>query len=163
MFLTIELLTSDNQPWNYESWFHFINKSLFIFIHKAANCFFLRENTFWADENKWFFFIAHCLPYGQHYIIGMSWPLWIKLALTRPKSLYISRAVSNFYGTEIKIWTGFGPVCNTKKNWGWLWAYFEVGFFMFSGAIFFVCFLNSIVASALKSCIKFEWIFSSKK
>ena len=34
------------------------------------------------------------------------------------KSLYISRAVSNFYGTEIEIWAGFGPVGNTeKKNW----------------------------------------------
>jgi hypothetical protein len=36
-----------------------------------------------------------------------------------PKSLYISRDVSNFYGTEIEIWAGFGPLDNTekKKNW----------------------------------------------
>ena len=27
-----------------------------------------------------------------------------------PKSLYITHAVSNFYGTEIGIWAGFGPV-----------------------------------------------------
>jgi hypothetical protein len=33
------------------------------------------------------------------------------------KSLYISRAVSNFFGTEIEILAGFGPVGNTKKNW----------------------------------------------
>ena len=34
------------------------------------------------------------------------------------KSLYISSAVSNFYDTEIEIWTGFGPVGNTEKiNW----------------------------------------------
>ena len=34
------------------------------------------------------------------------------------KSLYISRVASNFYGTEIEIWAGFGPVGNTeKKNW----------------------------------------------
>ena len=30
--------------------------------------------------------------------------------------LYMSRAVSNFYGTEIKIWAGFGPVGNTEKK-----------------------------------------------
>ena len=40
------------------------------------------------------------------------------------KPLYISRAVSNFYGTEIEIWAGFGPVENTKKM-GQLWATFE--------------------------------------
>ena len=34
------------------------------------------------------------------------------LFLTRAKSLYISRAVSNYYGTEIEIWAGFGPVGN---------------------------------------------------
>jgi hypothetical protein len=31
-----------------------------------------------------------------------------------PKSLYIS----NFYGTEIEIWAGFGPVGNTEKKFG---------------------------------------------
>ena len=34
------------------------------------------------------------------------------------KSLYISRAVSNFYGTEIEIWAGFGPVGSTEKKIG---------------------------------------------
>ena len=30
----------------------------------------------------------------------------------------MSRVVSNFYGTEIKFWAGFGPVVNTEKqNW----------------------------------------------
>ena len=34
------------------------------------------------------------------------------------KSLDRSRAGSNFYGTEIEIWAGFGPVGNTeKRNW----------------------------------------------
>ena len=29
-----------------------------------------------------------------------------------------SRAVSSYYGTEIEIWAGFGPVGNTeKKHW----------------------------------------------
>ena len=28
----------------------------------------------------------------------------------------LSRAVSNFYETEIKIWAGFGPVDNTEKR-----------------------------------------------
>ena len=36
----------------------------------------------------------------------------------QPKSLYISLAVSNFYGTEIKIWAGFVFVGNNnKKDW----------------------------------------------
>ena len=35
------------------------------------------------------------------------------------KVIYISCTVSNFYGTEIDIWAGFGPVGHTeKKNWG---------------------------------------------
>ena len=34
-----------------------------------------------------------------------------------PKLLYISHAVSNIYGTEIEIWTGFRLVGNTVKNW----------------------------------------------
>ena len=38
--------------------------------------------------------------------------------LLLPKSLYISRAVSNFYGTEMKIWAGFGPIGNTEKKIG---------------------------------------------
>ena len=33
-----------------------------------------------------------------------------------PKSLYISRAVSNFYGIEIEIWAGFGTARSTEKN-----------------------------------------------
>ena len=34
------------------------------------------------------------------------------------KSLYISHAESNFYGTEIEIWAAFGLVGSTeKKNW----------------------------------------------
>ena len=36
----------------------------------------------------------------------------------KPKSLYISCALSNFYGTEIKIWAGFGPVGSTEIKWG---------------------------------------------
>ena len=31
------------------------------------------------------------------------------------KSLYISCAADNFYGTDIEIWAGFGPVGSTKK------------------------------------------------
>ena len=33
-----------------------------------------------------------------------------------PKSLHISCVVSNFYGTEIEIRAGFGPVGSTEKN-----------------------------------------------
>ena len=36
--------------------------------------------------------------------------------LSETKSLYISREVSNFYGTEIEIWAGFGLVGNTEKK-----------------------------------------------
>ena len=35
-----------------------------------------------------------------------------------PKSSYKSRVVSNFYGTEIEIGAGFGPVGTTEKKWG---------------------------------------------
>ena len=35
------------------------------------------------------------------------------------KSLYyISHGLSNFYGTEIEIWAGFGPVGITEKKIG---------------------------------------------
>ena len=30
--------------------------------------------------------------------------------------MYISYTVSNFYGTEIEIWAGFGPVGSTEKK-----------------------------------------------
>ena len=42
--------------------------------------------------------------------------MWCKTDLVQANPLYISRAMSNFYGTEIKIWYGFGPVGNTKKG-----------------------------------------------
>ena len=32
------------------------------------------------------------------------------------KSLYMSHVVSNFYGTEIEICAGFGPVGSTEKT-----------------------------------------------
>ena len=32
------------------------------------------------------------------------------------KPLYISRALSSFYGKEIEIWSGFGPVGNIEKK-----------------------------------------------
>ena len=52
--------------------------------------------------------------------------------ILKPKSLYISRTVSNFYGAEIEIWAGFGPVGNTEKiNLGRLGTTFEDAFFMF--------------------------------
>ena len=35
-----------------------------------------------------------------------------------PKSLYISHAVSNCYGTEIEIWAGFRSIGNTEKKIG---------------------------------------------
>ena len=42
---------------------------------------------------------------------------WVNLFM-KLKSSYINCAVSNFYGTEIKIWAGFGPDGNTEKKIG---------------------------------------------
>ena len=47
------------------------------------------------------------------------WELIANSVVMQAKSLYISRAVSNFYGTEIEIWAGFRPVGNTEKK---LWS-----------------------------------------
>ena len=38
------------------------------------------------------------------------------------------------YGTEYELWADFGPVGNTEKKMGQLWAIFEAGFFVFSWA-----------------------------
>ena len=60
----------------------------------------------------------------------------------------------NFYGTEIEIWAGFGPVGNTEKKIG---ADYEqllrVFFHVFRGEKIIICF-NNIEASPLKSIIK---------
>ena len=46
--------------------------------------------------------------------------------------------VGDFYGTEIEIWAGFGPVGITeKKNWADDEQLLRSGFFMFTWAIFF--------------------------
>ena len=45
------------------------------------------------------------------------------------KSLYISPAASNFYGTGIEIWAGFGPVGNTEKKLGPIMSNF-LGWFL---------------------------------
>ena len=42
--------------------------------------------------------------------------------LLAPKSLYISHAVSNLYGTEIEILAGFGPAGSTQKQ---IWSDYE--------------------------------------
>ena len=73
------------------------------------------------------FKIQHALSLESLMIPVLSMP-------TYSKSLYISRVVSNFYGTEIEILAGFGPVCNTeKKHLGQLWATFENIFHVFIG------------------------------
>ena len=55
------------------------------------------------------------------------------------KSLYyISHGFSNFYGTEIEIWAGFGPVGITEKTF--LVNYeqlFRAVFYVFMGKRFF--------------------------
>ena len=68
--------------------------------------------------------------------------------------------MEEFYETGIEIWAGFGLIGSTeKKGLGQLWATFEGGFFMFSGATKMLKFFKNIVASALKSCIKWSWFF----
>ena len=42
--------------------------------------------------------------------------------------------VSNFYGTEIEIWAGFGADDNTEKKIGPIMSNFLGQFFMFSWA-----------------------------
>ena len=77
---------------------------------------------------------------------------WVNLFM-EPKSLYLSRAVSNFYETDITIWAGFGPDGNAEKK---IWADYEQLL-----RAFFSCFqgqkkmLKNIVASALKSYIAY--------
>ena len=39
--------------------------------------------------------------------------------------------VSNFYGTGIEIWAGFGPVGNTEKKWVNYEQAFRVVFYVF--------------------------------
>jgi hypothetical protein len=74
--------------------------------------------------------------------VGMGWAAGkggstVKLGL-HPKSLYISHAVINFYGTEIEIWAGFGPVGNTEKKIGPIMSNFWERFFhVFMSKIFF--------------------------
>ena len=92
-------------------------------------------------------------PTTQHCTMDKTGILFQKLFCL--KSLYKSCAGRLFYGTENVIWAGFGPVGNTEKNCGWLWAIFEGGFFMFSWAKKCLkTFFKNIVLSPLKSCIK---------
>jgi hypothetical protein len=69
--------------------------------------------------------------------------------------------MGDFYGTGIEIWAGFGPVGITEKKLGQLWATFEAGYFMSSWAKKIK--IKNIVASALKSCIKWSYFFFPEK
>ena len=62
--------------------------------------------------------------------------------------------MSNFYGTEIEIWAGFGPVGITEKKLGLIMSNFCVRFFSGFHGQKKIHFFESSVASALKSCIK---------
>ena len=54
------------------------------------------------------------------------------------QSLFISLAVSNFYGTEIEIWASFGPVGDTEKFFGPIRSNFGGQFFhVFMGKIIY--------------------------
>ena len=58
-----------------------------------------------------------------------------RVVMKQAKSLYISREVSNIYGTEIEIWAVVGLVVNTeKKNWADYEQLRRAFFFMLSWA-----------------------------
>ena len=63
------------------------------------------------------------------------------------RALYISRAVSNLYGTEIEIWAGIGLVGNTEKKE--IWSDYEqllrTFFHVFGCKNFLKCFLKSCI------------------
>jgi hypothetical protein len=70
---------------------------------------------------------------------------YIELMTMHTKSLYISRAVSNFYGTEIEIWAGFGPVGNNEKeNWADYEQLLREFFHLFMGKFFLKIFLKKM-------------------
>ena len=52
------------------------------------------------------------------------------------KSLYISRTMSNFYGTLLEIWAGFGQVGSTAQPNLLLGTTFDGVFYMFFGRFF---------------------------
>ena len=62
--------------------------------------------------------------------------------------------MSNVYGTEIEIWTDFGPVGNTEKKIGADYEQLLKAVFLCFHGQFKKNLLKNIVASALKSCIK---------
>ena len=67
--------------------------------------------------------------------------------------IHKSRGEQFLWNINFEIWAGFGLVGDTeKKNGQLLRAAFHGQLFMFSWAIFFL----NIVASALKSCIKWK-------
>ena len=67
-------------------------------------------------------------------------------------SLYISRAVSNFYGTEIEIWASFGPTpANTAMAVGQYYLSSNTSAQLLMA--FYHAFMSKIVVSALKSYI----------
>ena len=69
-----------------------------------------------------------------------------RVVMKQAKSLYISREVSNIYGTEIEIWAGFGPDGSTeKKNWADYGRFLRAVFHVFKGKKNFNFFLKSII------------------
>ena len=66
---------------------------------------------------------------------------------------YISLVViAIFMEQKLRFGLALGQLAILKKSLGWLWATFEVSFFMFSGADSFL----NIAASALKTYIKWS-------
>ena len=90
---------------------------------------------------KWFTDNTLCsyLSFASIIILHLKWSRDRKIPgfISRPNLLFISRAVSNLYGTEIEIWAGFGPFANTEKKiwsimnnfWGRFIHAFMVNFF----------------------------------
>jgi hypothetical protein len=81
------------------------------------------------------FFSSNLLTYEEFFVSSSA-----------PKSIYIIRAVSHFYGTEFDIWAGLGRLAVLKMAELKLkYATFEVSFFLCFHGHFFL----NIVASTL--------------
>ena len=76
--------------------------------------------------------------------------------LKKPKLLYRNCAGRHFYGTENKIWAGFGPIDNTDKNLSRLEATIEGIFFKLFKCQYKNFFPKLISRQFLKMKIDFE-------
>ena len=76
----------------------------------------------------------------------------------------MSHEVSNFYGTEIEIWAGFGPVASTEKNFGGKYEQLLMeGFYVFIGKKIFFNYCSVCTKKLQKMKVKKKLNFFLKK